>query len=165
MNKLAVSRKFRKNIIEKISSSFQGEVAERLITLADRLMSDGVMPDLTAEDMLTQSIFKYISADIMTAIERSRKARQRAAERKQLKQNSVTPDEFFKMPRSIYVEEYDITLFEGEDFVMDGFKFKISHKVRLTRQQRRQVERDLEYAERSKAQKTPRSSEAARGCR
>ncbi|MCM1520952.1 MAG: hypothetical protein NC098_09215 [Lachnoclostridium sp.] len=148
MKQLAVSRKFRKTIIEKISSSFQGKIADRLIVLADRLMTDGLMPDLTSDDQMTQSIFKYISSDIMTAIERSRKARQRAAERKQQKQDTITQDEFYKMPRSIYVEEYDITLFEGEDFVRDGFKFKISPKVRLTRQQRRQVERDLEHAER-----------------
>lgn len=150
MKQLAVSRKFRKSIIEKISSSFHGEIAERLTTLADQLMTDGLMPDLTADDQMTQSIFKYISTDILSAVERSRKARQRAAERKQQKQDSITRSDIYIKPKSIYVEEYDIMLYEGENFVRDGVKFRISPNVGLTRQQRRQVERDLEHAERLK---------------
>ncbi|MCM1520564.1 MAG: hypothetical protein NC098_07230 [Lachnoclostridium sp.] len=146
MKQLAVSRKFRKSIIEKISSSFQAEMAERLIALADELMSDGVAPDLSKEDQMIKSIFCYISSDIMTAIERSRKARRRAAERKQNAENS-TP---VYRPRKVFVANLGLTLVEGKDFVKHGCKFTINPNVGLSRQQRRQAERDLEHIERSR---------------
>ncbi|MCM1519808.1 MAG: hypothetical protein NC098_03395 [Lachnoclostridium sp.] len=142
MKQLAVSRRFRTSIIEKISSSFSGEMAEHLITLADSLMTEGVMPDLSKENQMTQSIFRYISSDILTAIERSRKARQRAAERKQKKGES--------QPKTIYVANLGMTLIEGRDFVKNGCKFSINPNVGLTRQQRRQAERQLEQTERSR---------------
>lgn len=142
MKQLAVSRKFRKSIIEKISTSFPAEMAGRLIALVERLMSDGIMPDLSAEDQMTQSIFSYISSDIMAAIERSRKARQRAAERKQRKEDE-------NRPKTIYVANLGITLVEGKDFVKRGCKFTINRNVGLTRHQRRQAERQLEHTERS----------------
>lgn len=147
MKQLAVSRKFRNSIIKKITSSFPTEMANRLIALADNLMTDGVAPDLSKEDQMTQSIFRYISSDIMTAIERSRKARQRAAERKLLKDGNNTSK---NRPRSIYVANLGLTLVEGKDFVKRGCKFTINPNVGLTRQQRRQAERDLEHIERSR---------------
>ncbi|MCM1520835.1 MAG: hypothetical protein NC098_08625 [Lachnoclostridium sp.] len=150
MKQLAVSRKFRKGIIEKISSSFQAEIAERLIALADKLMTDGVAPDLSKEDQMIQSIFRYISSDIMTAIERSRKARQRAAERKQRKEENNEPE---YSPRKIFVANLGITLVEGRDFVKRGCKFTINPNSGLTRLQRRQAERDLERIERSRTNK------------
>ncbi|MCM1520325.1 MAG: hypothetical protein NC098_06020 [Lachnoclostridium sp.] len=150
MKQLAVSRKFRKGIIEKINSSFQGDVAERLIALADKLMTDGIMPDISSEEQMVQSIFRYISSDIMTAIERSRKARQRAAERKQQKADGVSEE---YRPKKIFVANLGITLVEGKDFVKNGCKFTINHNAGLTRQQRRQAERDLEHIERSRISK------------
>ncbi|MCM1520011.1 MAG: hypothetical protein NC098_04425 [Lachnoclostridium sp.] len=147
MKQLAVSRKFRKTIIEKISSSFSGQVAECLIMLADELMTDGVMPDMSMEDQMIKSIFSYISSDIMTAIERSRKARQRAAERKQQKEENNEPE---YRPRKVFVANLGLTLVEGKDFVKHGCKFTINPNVGLTRQQRRQAERDLEHIERSR---------------
>ncbi|MCM1520416.1 MAG: hypothetical protein NC098_06490 [Lachnoclostridium sp.] len=142
MKQLAVSRKFRKSIIEKINTSFNAEMAERLISLADSLMTDGVMPDTSKEDQMVQSIFRYISSEILTAIERSSKARQRAAQRKQQK---IT-----NRPKTIYVANLGMTLVEGVDFVKNGCKFTINPNVGLTRQQRRQAERQLEQTERSR---------------
>lgn len=142
MKQLVVSRKFRKGIIEKINSSFPAEMAGRLVALADRLMTDGVAPDLSAEDQMVQSIFRYISSDIMTAIERSRRARRRAAERKQQKDEP--------RPKTIYVANLGLTLVEGKDFVKNGCKFTINPNVGLTRQQRRQAERELGHIERSR---------------
>ncbi|MCM1520120.1 MAG: hypothetical protein NC098_04985 [Lachnoclostridium sp.] len=147
MKQLAVSRKFRKNIIVKINSSFTDHIAERLITLADSLMTEGVVPDFSKEDQMVQSIFRYISSDIMTAIDRSRRARQRVAQRKQQKANDVTTE---NSPKRIYVPYLEMTLVEGVDFVKNGSKFTISPNVGVTRQQRRQAERELEHAERSR---------------
>lgn len=150
MKQLAVSQKFRKSIIQKINSSFPAEVSERLISLADKLMTDGVTPDTSAEDQMIQAIFLYISSDIMTAIERSRKARRRAAVRKQQKEeNNVAKNQ----PKTIYVANLDLILVEGKNFVKHGCKFNISPNVGLSRQQRRQAERDLERIERSRIDK------------
>ncbi|MCM1520774.1 MAG: hypothetical protein NC098_08320 [Lachnoclostridium sp.] len=147
MKQLAVSRKFRKSIIEKINSSFPAEAAERLISLADELMTEGIMPDISAEDLIIKSIFRYIASDIMTAIERSRKARQRAADRKQQKADNTVSE---KRPKTIFVTNLGLTLVEGKDFLKSGCKFFINPNVGLSRQQRRQAERDLERIERSK---------------
>lgn len=147
MKKLVVSRKFRNNIIEKINSSFTGHIAERLITLADKLMTEGVAPELSEEDQIVQSIFRYISSDIMSAIERSRRARQRASLRKQQKANNVSSE---NRQKKIYVPYLDMTIVEGVDYVKNGTKFTISPNIGVTRQQRRQAERELEHAERSR---------------
>ncbi|MCM1520826.1 MAG: hypothetical protein NC098_08580 [Lachnoclostridium sp.] len=146
MKQLAVSRKFRKSIIEKIASSFPTEMAERLIALAEKLMTNGEMPEVSKEDQMLQSIFRYISSDIMVAIERSSKARRRAARRKQQKDENRVDE---NRPKTIYVANLGITLVEGKDFVKRGCKFMINPNVGLTRQQRRQAERQLEHTERS----------------
>lgn len=77
MKKLAVSRKFRIKVLDKINSSFTGVTAERLASLAETMMTEGTMPDLTAEDQMVKSIFTYISVEIQQAVDRSRKARER----------------------------------------------------------------------------------------
>ncbi|MCM1520693.1 MAG: hypothetical protein NC098_07905 [Lachnoclostridium sp.] len=88
MKRSAVSRKFRTRVIEKITSAFTGYVSERLVSLAEAMMTDGFKPDVSAEDQMVKSIFEYISTEIQQAVERSRKARQRVSSKVKSEKNS-----------------------------------------------------------------------------
>ncbi|MCM1519844.1 MAG: hypothetical protein NC098_03585 [Lachnoclostridium sp.] len=155
MKKLAVSRKFRIKVLDKINSSFTGEMAERLVSLADSMMTEGTMPDLSAEDQMVKSIFTYISAEIQQAVARSRKARERVRDAQD--RLILTQRPCFSI-RNIHTGEdvlitsstksdghivYRITEI-GPDFDPDDYKIIADNGKFLSRQLRRKSQRAID---------------------
>ncbi|MCM1519937.1 MAG: hypothetical protein NC098_04050 [Lachnoclostridium sp.] len=140
MNKLLVSRKFRTRIIEKISSSFPENVAIRLSVLAESYMAEGKQPDLSKEDQMISCVFNYIAQEIAIAIERSRKARERAASRK--KQSDESKDSLPPIPEGMVC--FGI-MDEAKDpgFDPNKLKMRVKPEEYPNRQQRRRANRLL----------------------
>lgn len=144
MNKLLVSRKFRTRIIEKICTSFPEEVSSRLSSLAESFMTDGISPDLSNVDQMTACVFNYIAQEISVAIERSRKARERAASRKTQsnKANNVCEDNLPPIPEGMLCFGV-MEAAQDADFNPDKLKMQVSAKDYPNRQQRRRANRLL----------------------
>ncbi|MCM1520394.1 MAG: hypothetical protein NC098_06370 [Lachnoclostridium sp.] len=136
--KLTVSRNFRKKIIENICNSFDAQPAKILLELVDSLMVSDREPDMTGVDPMIAAVYSFIATDIKAAMERSRKARVRAASRK--KSPEAKPAE---KPKRRSVICLGFKLWEGMDFTVEGKRFSITQSAFFSRHRRRQAEREL----------------------
>lgn len=137
---LGVSRKFYTEICDRINNAVKAvggndEDVEMAITVIRSYLIDGIEPD-SRNDMKIKLIFSLLKSEIDKAAERSRKARLRAAAKRceQTKPNGRMTDEDVKKLSSMVID--DIT---GEKPYMN---------IKITRRERRRMERECRKMER-----------------
>lgn len=96
MKKLPVSKKVYDDIMLRIHSSLvvlehRPDEALETMEIIENYLATGITPDLQNHSEIARIVFTLLYPEIDKAIERSRRAREAAARRREAKQKCVTP--------------------------------------------------------------------------